>query len=280
MTRRRIAHTFFAFCVGFSVLGPLRAFGQLESEQQKIADRIKELGGRVFFDYQINKQGVVNPKATRSPASADEDGFQRVVRVEFGCEGEYALPSLEMMEFVSHRKIGMVTSEDVRRFADLPKLRTLILSGTDVSDEAMQHLTSLPNLKELTLGTTYGIPRSRNRFRFKACGVTDAGMKHVGQLSCLRRLNLRELKITDLGVSQLKCLTQLEVLNLVGCHVTDAGLRYLAQLKNLKRLDLVEGVPTLGQLIGQPSPRTKTKVTAQGVEVLRRELPNCKIVFR
>ncbi len=56
-------------------------------------------------------------------------------------------------------------------------------------------------------------------------------------------------------------LTNLEVLELDECPITDRGLPHLEGLKKLKTLDLKD-----------------TKVTATGVERLRKALPGARIV--
>jgi Leucine-rich repeat (LRR) protein len=72
--------------------------------------------------------------------------------------------------------------------------------------------------------------------------VTDAGMVHLKNLACLRRLDLFDTKIGDAGLEHLTGLTNLENLRL-GTHnlpavITDAGLAHVAKITSLRKLYL------------------------------------------
>ena len=120
------------------------------------------------------------------------------------------------------------------------------LSGTELNDEGLGHLTYLPELRWLNLRGTK---------------VTDAGMATLAQCVSLTRLHLEKTAVGDAGVAQLKPLTQLEYLNLYGTPLTDAGLASLAEMTSLKKLYLWQ-----------------TQVTAEGVARLREALPECEII--
>ncbi|HEV2972021.1 MAG TPA: hypothetical protein VGY55_18755, partial [Pirellulales bacterium] len=74
-------------------------------------------------------------------------------------------------------------------------------------------------------------------------------------------VELRELA-SDADLVNLKCLNQLEFLDLSGSQVTDAGLANLKEMGQLLRVD-VKG----------------TKVTFAGVRDFQKALPNCDILF-
>jgi uncharacterized protein (TIGR03067 family) len=71
----------------------------------------------------------------------------------------------------------------------LPRLRTLILDCTQITDKGLAHLTSLTRLTELSL---------------KATRVTDAGLKHLERLTSLKKVNLRLTAVSQRGVVALR----------------------------------------------------------------------------
>jgi hypothetical protein len=84
-------------------------------------------------------------------------------------------------------------------------------------------------------------------------------------LKGLRVLDLRNTKVTDAGLKELRAFPELRTLA-VGLHycVTDDGLREIAALKQLRTLYLHRG--------------SSSRWTPAGVEDLRKALPNCTII--
>lgn len=105
-----------------------------------------------------------------------------------------------------------------------PPVRYLFLSSTGVTDAGLKHLQQLSHLEELELQSTK---------------VTDAGMLHLVNLGSLKRLVLLHTSISDAGVAHLQQLAKpLQELNLGGTLVSDAGMPYLGKLTGVNRLDL------------------------------------------
>ncbi len=123
--------------------------------------------------------------------------------------------------------------------------------------------------------------------------ILDAHLEHLTALTKLERLYLSGLtRITDEGLHNLKCLTNLKELDISGSasnpdrrNITDAGLENLKGLTNLEKLNLDRTQITdkgLGHLKGitklkQLSLRD-TAVTHVGIHSLQQVLPNCKIL--
>jgi len=105
---------------------------------------------------------------------------------------------------------------------------SVVFNSTAVSDAKLEQLAPFKNLTTLEL--------------YAGVNVTDAGVKHVANLTSLTRLTLGNVPVTD------------------------SGLRRLAALKNLATLNLSYSG-------GSP------KFTDAGVEELRKVLPNCTIVL-
>jgi hypothetical protein len=84
---------------------------------------------------------------------------------------------------------GMETDDDLIHLRAFPRLRHLLLDGTQVTDDGLKHLESLTCLEFLSLG------------RLK---ITDAGLMHLYGLNRLQRLTLDGTRVTDKGVAKLQ----------------------------------------------------------------------------
>lgn len=71
-----------------------------------------------------------------------------------------------------------------------------------------------------------------------ATGITDESVKILAPAENLRMIRLSETEIGDAALETLVKLQKLESINLFGTKVTDAGVKKLAALPNLKRLYL------------------------------------------
>ncbi len=70
--------------------------------------------------------------------------------------------------------------------------------------------------------------------------IDDGGMKTIGKLQTLTRLNLANTSITDAGLSSLQPLSKLQSLNLTGTKVSGKGLQGLKQLNELTAIYLYQ----------------------------------------
>jgi hypothetical protein len=140
------------------------------------------------------------------------------------------------------------TDDDaVAPVAELPQLRGLYVSGASLTDSMLAHLKRLTELRCLSV--------------FYATAVTDDGWEPLAHLANLTGLNLIECHVTDSSLLHVGKLTRLESLWLTSNpNVTDAGLQHFKNLAHLKYLQ-VQG----------------TKVTAAGVEDLKRALPTLNV---
>lgn len=157
----------------------------------------------------------------------------------------------------------------------LPALEKANLVEIDgLTDEALVPIGKIAGLKELNLGDA---------------AVTNAGLKSLSGLKELMRLDLGWTKdVGDAGMPFLLKLKKLEVLGLGGTKVTDAGLPVLAALPALKELYLM-GTPVtdrgLDSLAGCKGltlvqVNNKMKTTPQGIDRLKKALPNCTVVIK
>jgi len=106
--------------------------------------------------------------------------------------------------------------------------------------------------------------------------VTDGDMARLAQLSDLKTLELAFVRLTDVGIEQLRSLPNVEYLNLHSAeHVTDFAMSYLRGWEKLKRLnvqgtDITDtGLAFLAENKGIESLNISfTQVTDDGLEYL------------
>ncbi|MBD28695.1 MAG: hypothetical protein CMP45_04755 [Rickettsiales bacterium] len=120
------------------------------------------------------------------------------------------------------------------------------LSGRDLKDEGLEPIKLLESVKVLNLRDTK---------------ITNAGIINIKGMKDLKRLHLERTNVDDGCIDYLTGLQELEYLNLYSTKVSDLGLSKLKDLKNLKKLYLWQ-----------------TNVTNEGVKQLETALPDLKIV--
>jgi hypothetical protein len=120
------------------------------------------------------------------------------------------------------------------------------LSGRDLKDEGLEPIKLLESVKVLNLRDTK---------------ITNAGIINIKEMKDLKRLHLERTNVDDGCIDYLTGLQELEYLNLYSTKVSDLGLSKLKDLKNLKKLYLWQ-----------------TNVTNEGVKQLETALPDLKII--
>ena len=122
--------------------------------------------------------------------------------------------------------------KDIRKFSKLQDMR---LDGTNVTSGVLQHFDGLKQLKTLSLAGTQ---------------VTDAGFAAIGKLTSLESLNLKRTKIHGQGLRSLESLTKLKALDLGDTQLDDSDLSAFGKLTQLESLSL-ENTPITGAGFGQ-----------------------------
>jgi hypothetical protein len=208
--------------------------------QKAAVERVQELGGFVYYDYQITHNGGVDYDALPwapgwlSDALGD-DLFRTAVFVVFTFDYLGAETTIQPL-----------FDADLAVLGELPHIHTLSLSGRrNITDDGLRHLSSLTHLQILTLNAT---------------DVQGSELAHVAEMPKLRWLVLHDTQIGDSGLETLSASASLEAISLDKTRVTDEGLKHLAKIKTLMT------VGTSG-----------TQVTEAGRAELRRALPNCEV---
>lgn len=91
--------------------------------------------------------------------------------------------------------------------------------------------------------------------------VTNLGLTYVATMQQLESLHLIGTQVTDDGMKEIAKLANLRFLHLVGTKITDAGLVHLAGMKKLEELD-VRGTP----------------VSDAGLAAIRKTLPTLRVI--
>lgn len=114
-----------------------------------------------------------------------------------------------------------------------------------INDADLRHLEELTELRKLHLNYSQ---------------VGDEGLRHLRGLTHLTVLNLDNTRITDAGLTNLTTLSSLEDLDLCNTQVTDAGLEHLKVLTGLKHLAVLN-----------------TRVSSAGAAEWGRHVPGCRM---
>jgi hypothetical protein len=213
--------------------------------QREIVSAVREAGGEVQYDWQLDAghfdwmTGFKETGATHAPGP---EWLRRIAGDEF----------FQTVVAVCIVENPAITEERLPAIDELPALSMLILYDTQIDDRSLKRISKLHKL------TYLGISRTN---------VTDAGMNHLARLHRLKLLFLgswppREdgYTVSDEGLRRLEPLTDLEMLQVEGYRVTDHSVPLFEHFKKLRQLTLVD-----------------TAVTNEGVQRLRKSLPNCDV---
>jgi hypothetical protein len=138
--------------------------------------------------------------------------------------------------------------EDEERLSRYRSARYMYLDGSTMSGDAMPHVHHLRSLREAYLRDL------------------RLGERRLEPLADLPALESLEIWLTEIDVTDLMHLGQMESLRELSFYsneMTDAGLEHLGNLHRLEKLEFHQ-----------------TRVTEEGVNTLRKALPNCRIQVR
>jgi Leucine-rich repeat (LRR) protein len=181
-------------------------------------------------------QGTVTHLQLTGPAIPDLDELSGLGPVKIltlsGAERLHDLSGLDRLDALQELRLTTTVFATPKQWEHVGRregLSKLILSGSNVTDDALRQVGRLSNLLDLQLDDT---------------PVTDRGIAHLDGLSNLLSLQLNRLDpqggpwISDNAMPTIRGLTSLVQLQLFRTDVTDAGVQHLASLKRLKHLNL------------------------------------------
>lgn len=148
------------------------------------------------------------------------------------CEGGYqdqqdfndGLSHLAALIRVRELDIHGINGAGLGHISRLSNLSTLCLQGSWIQDAELAILSGLSKLEFLELSYLHAL--------------TDSGAAHMGALTSLRKLALRNIGVTNEGLRHLVNLSNLQELDLMNLEVTEEGLAQLRALANLRELNL------------------------------------------
>ena len=107
----------------------------------------------------------------------------------------------------------------------LPKLASVKLSGPDIKDDVLTHLSDIKSLRALTLGDT---------------AITDAGLKTVAKMPNLEEIGLRRTAVTAEGMKHLATMPKLKRIFAPLTNLDNDALAVIGKITTLEALDLQE----------------------------------------
>lgn len=111
----------------------------------------------------------------------------------------------------------------IRRLRTEPAL-TLSVGG-QITDAVLAEIATIPGITALDLSGSKGL--------------SEVGLRHLGDVGTLTRLDLNDTGTTDQTLEVLSGLPNLERLSLASTRVTDAGVAHLARCRRLRALNLI-----------------------------------------
>ncbi len=140
---------------------------------------------------------------------------------------------------------NLIGDDDLQIISQLEQITSLNLDGSKrVTDNGLQYLARMPQLRELTLGGQ----------------ITDRGLEALVHLRELRLFRMFwQANVTDNGVANLRFCDQLEDVDLLGCNAGDGAMAALAGKPNLRRFKSGRNVSDDGLALLQQFPAFKTK---------------------
>lgn len=181
--------------------------------------------------------------------------------------------NFEALTGVGRRNVQIA---DLELLEKLPALQKLQFRGEDVTDDWLARVGKLTRVRELRIGPS---------------PISSRGIHHLRPLKDLRVLDISYSNVDDEAIDPISRLPQLEELDLSETRVSDSGVIKLARLEKLHILTLgnSHGKTTIsraseGVLCNMKSLRKLdifcTEYDEEGVKVLQKFLPDCKIISR
>jgi hypothetical protein len=198
--RRRFQFGFrslLAFLLTVSIPLGWFAWEMQRARRQKVAvEGIRELVGRVYFNYEYGESSWRYPVEPAVPAR-----LRRLLGDDFFC----------VLVSVDCTSTGF-GDDDAEHLQGLANLKSLHLGKTQITDDGLAHLERTAKLEGLVLSGTQ---------------ITDKGLTHLKGMTELELLFLDDTQITDNGLVHLEGLTKLFGLRLDDTRVTKEGVKTL-----------------------------------------------------
>ncbi len=170
-----------------AMMVPLLAIQRHAKRQEACADRVRELGGTVFFHNSWMKM----PASLRRLSSAVVPRQVQAVSLVHCDVDDHDLPDLKNLTGLDSLILRgtKVTDKSAPRIGGLGKLKHLDMSLTQVTDESLVSIGRLTRLETLMLTST---------------SITDSGLDNLTGLRELQFLSVMDTGVTDSGKDRIK----------------------------------------------------------------------------
>jgi hypothetical protein len=196
--------------------------------QQAAVKAIQAYGGMVRYDFEPE-----DPKLRKPPP--EPKWLVDLVGVDF-------LHNIEAVNFNCQFKDGQrvensrETADILQELQDLPGLKSIMIQGSQATNESMKTVARLDSLEELWVFTHYFM--EGNKQRASRPKLTDQGITQLAILKRLRILYIDDAPLGDRALATISQFQRLENLTLQGpgYAFSDEGLAALARLQHLRTL--------------------------------------------
>ncbi len=147
-----------------------------------------------------------------NPIDPPLDVLARLTDDDFGCLGD--LDGLKRLDLAA----APVTAKQLESLANAPRIQSLDLRDTVITDEHLEQLGRFRNLKDLRLGSS---PLRRSNSPACESKITARGLSHLKHLSQLKTFFIGDVPLSDDAVEELGNLIALRYLWLGATKLTD-----------------------------------------------------------
>jgi tRNA A-37 threonylcarbamoyl transferase component Bud32 len=184
-----------------------------------------------------------------------------------------------------------VTDAALSHIATMPDLDSLMLSGTSITGTGLVHLKKLHKLNHLLLARTRVTDETLVVLRELSFGtldladtqITDRTLSYLAGRPAMHSLNLNNTQVTDAGLRQIEAIPLLFIF-VNSTRVTDAGILRLGNSKSLVLLAANDtqltnaGLEAVGRIASLRELQIRhTKVTPDAVAKLKQRRPELNI---
>lgn len=140
-----------------------------------------------------------------------------------------------------------ISDDSLQVISSISSLRTIMLSYTKVTNKTLVMISSLPELQKLNLGQTNINDEGLAILRYCQgltdvsifrTAVSDVGAGFLGEMKQLQSISAFRTNLTGIGVSKIASIPGLRELRISGTLVDDLGAYSLSEAKNLEFLEL------------------------------------------
>ena len=217
--------------IAFTIVSIWLAFHVTSTRRQKTAvNGIREYGGWVRYDFQY-------PSGQFSPYDFDSQAESWVPQWalnRFGIDFFHGITfvSLNYSDDSGEREENENLSDDaLQHLPKLPDLRVLLLCDTQATDSSMVHLAALSNLEYL--------------YMWDVSQVSDKGVLSLAELKELRKIHISNSLITDESMRVFATLPKIETLNLQGNRFSNDALMHISAASSLRAFAIGGGENTI-----------------------------------